>query len=74
MTCKDLIEKLQKLPQEAEVLFLYDGAARGEVEEVWLAQHGNRIILSSTGEPCYDGEDRPEGAKGARYDWFAGNK
>lgn len=58
MNVARLIGILRLLPPEATVVRLYDGAARGEIDVVYLARSG-KVIVAPFGEPAYDDEDRP---------------
>jgi len=58
---RQLIEILQAMPQDAEVLHLWDGKARTTIEVVWLSRDG-RIITADKGMICYDTETRPPDA------------
>lgn len=61
MKVADLIAQLQAMPQDANVCLVYDGAARGDVECVWVSNLRD-VLLSERGEPVYYGNDRPVGA------------
>ena len=61
MKVKDLIEKLKEMPQDAELQYLYDGAARGNINIVYLANSG-KVVASDYDEVIYYDEDRPVGA------------
>ncbi len=61
MTVAELIAKLQTLPPEEEIYYVYDGAPRGDVAHVWLARSGE-AILAGAGEYVYSGDARPESA------------
>ena len=58
MKVKDLITELEKMPQEAEVSHLWDGAARTTIQMVYLSKDG-RVITSDFGEVCYSSASRP---------------
>lgn len=58
MKVKDLITELEKMPQDAEVFHLWDGAARTIIEVVYLSKNGT-VITSDFGEVCYPTCDRP---------------
>lgn len=49
------------MPQDAEVLHLWDGEARTGVEFVWMSRDGN-VITSDYGMVCYSTETRPPSA------------
>ena len=61
MRVEELIEKLKKMPPDANVLNAWDGALRGDVDVVWLARSG-LVGLGAEKEPLYYESDRPEGA------------
>lgn len=61
MKVNTLIELLKKMPPEAKVRHLWDGAARSGIEHVWLSRLGD-VITADCGEVCYQSEDRPEDA------------
>ena len=61
MKVKELIDKLQSMPMDADVLHLWDGEANTTIELVWLSRDG-RVITSDFGQVCYSEETRPEGA------------
>lgn len=44
MVVKDLIKKLQEFPEDAEVLYWYDSAARGDVGDV-VVNKNNDVVL-----------------------------
>lgn len=54
-----LIFSLLGKPLFADVKFLYDGAARGEAEKVWLSKSGT-IVIASEDEPVYSEKDKPK--------------
>ena len=58
MKVKDLIDELQKMPQDAEVLHLWDGEARTVIEHVWLSNGGN-VITADHDMVCYSTKNRP---------------
>jgi hypothetical protein len=71
MKVKELIAKLNELDgeQNVEVEYVYDGAARGETDVVWVARNGN-VLISARDETIYEDYDRPVGAptkKDERY-------
>lgn len=61
MTARELIEELKKMPPNAEVSHIWDGAARTTIEHVWLANSGE-VVTADRLEVVYDDEDRPVGA------------
>lgn len=58
MKVKELIKKLETMPQDAEVFHLWDGEPRTKIVHVWLSKNGN-VITSDSGEVCYSTESRP---------------
>jgi len=69
MTVHEIIEALKKMPQEAEMRHLWDGAARSKVDCVYLAQAGY-VVVAPEYEPAYDDEDRPIGAPKEHEDQY----
>ena len=70
----DLIIELQKMPQDARVLHLWDGAPRTDIQIVYLAKNGD-VITSDYGMVCYSDEDRPVDSPDEKEDrfWQTGN-
>ena len=66
MTNKELISELAKLPPDAQVGLVYDGALRSNVEFVWLTRSG-QISLCSYGEHILNVEDLPVDAICDKY-------
>lgn len=58
MKVKDLITELEKMPQDAEVMHLWDGEARTTIEMAYLSKNG-AVITADFGEVCYSSESRP---------------
>lgn len=58
MTVAELIAALSTLPPAARVLMAYDGAARNDVDFVWLARSGE-VVLAEAGEYLDNTDDRP---------------
>lgn len=58
MKVKELIAVLQKLPADADVLYAYDGASRGDIEFCWLAR-GDQVVIAGLNSVIYDDHDRP---------------
>lgn len=58
MTVRNLIENLHKMPQDAMVWHLWDGALYTEIEIVYLSKAGD-VVTSDFGMVCYDDKDRP---------------
>lgn len=69
MKVRELIEKLQLMPMDADVLHLWDGEARTAIEFVWLSQDGN-VISADFGMVCYSDETRPVGAPTKAQDMY----
>lgn len=61
MKVKDLVRRLLDMPQNAETLYVYDGAARSDVAEVWISK-GGAVVLAGEGRYVYDDEDAPAGS------------
>ena len=58
MTVGELIAALADMPQDAGVWALWDGAARSEINLVWLARDGKVVTADGTEPAMYD-DDRP---------------
>jgi hypothetical protein len=54
----DLVKALSEVPQDAEVLGVFDGAARLGIHHVWLSNSGY-VLLADEESPVYYDEDRP---------------
>lgn len=65
MTVAALIEQLEKMPPDAEVMHLWDGAARTGIKHVWLSRAG-RVVTADEDEVCYYTDDRPASAPTAK--------
>lgn len=61
MIVKELIAELSKMPPDAKVGYVWDGAARSWVDNVWLARSGD-VLLAYGGAEVYNTEDRPPSA------------
>lgn len=70
MIVEQLIAALQQFPKEAEVLYLFDGALRGECARLYATKSGHVAIASSHEEVVYLDEDRPIDAPASREDCF----
>lgn len=68
-TVAELITKLQAMPPEARVSYIWDGAPRSDANHAWLSRAG-AVILADYGDVCYDPTDRPADAPNERY-WSA---
>lgn len=66
MKCSELIAKLQTMPQDHPVFFVYDGMPRGQVMHAWQAVNG-QIIMADSCEPIYANEHRPDEFKNEIY-------
>lgn len=75
MTKRELIEKLEGLPDDAEVKYIWDGHARTTAEEVWESRSGD-IMIAGSGDVVYGTEERPEEAPTREEDqhWKAGDR
>jgi hypothetical protein len=58
MKVRELIEKLQALPPDAEVWHLWDGEARSVIQHVWLARQGH-VVTADSEAVCYSDGSRP---------------
>ena len=58
MNVTELIAALQTMPADADVLHLWDGAARSGIKHVWLARNGS-VVTADNAEVCYYTDDRP---------------
>ena len=67
MTVKELIASLQEMPQDVDVMYVWDGEARSKVQYMWYALSG-RVMLCDARENVYTKEDRPSWADDSR-DW-----
>jgi len=61
MLVKELIDELQKMPQDAKVSHLWDGSARTNIEHIWLSKSGD-VVTSDFDMVCYYDGDRPTSA------------
>lgn len=66
MKVSELIYELQKMPQDAEVKYVWDGHAFGDASCVWLS-NGGYAVLCDYDEVVYKEEDRPHYATIAAY-------
>lgn len=58
MKVKELIAALSEMPPEAEVVHLWDGEPRTEIQLVWLSRAGF-VVTSDYDEICYSNDTRP---------------
>jgi hypothetical protein len=65
MKVKDLIKALQSMPQDAEVMHLWDGEARTSIEFVWEARGGD-VVTSDFSMVCYSDATRPASAPSSK--------
>ena len=75
MKVHELIDNLKTLPQDAEVLHLWDGKARTTINVVYESKGGD-VITSDYDMVCYTTETRPKDApnsEDSRY-WNTGSK
>lgn len=72
VTVRDLIAKLQAMPQDAKVITIYDGFCSVPPAHVWLSQ-GGFVVMVDYGDVVYHDEDRPPGAPTVKeeYSWHA---
>jgi hypothetical protein len=69
MIVRKLIEALGAMPQDAEVLHLWDGAPRTGIEHVWLARSGD-VMTADDEMVAYDTDARPLDAPTAEEDEY----
>lgn len=68
MKVSQLIECLKHMPQNANVMHLWDGEARTSIEFVWLAKSGD--VITADGEMVsYSDEDRPSSVPSLLTRW-----
>ena len=60
MTVAELIDKLKKAPQDAQVMYAYDGGTRGVPDCAWVTKHG-AVALGEDGDSLYESIDEPKG-------------
>ena len=58
MKVSQLIEQLKGMPQDAKVSHIWDGAARTNIEHIWLSNCGEVCTADGEMRVGYD-EDRP---------------
>ena len=61
MKVSDLINGLQKMPQDADVLCLWDGELRTEVNIIYESKGGD-VVLADFNDVCYSTNSRPKNA------------
>lgn len=64
MKVGQLIAELNKMPPDAEVSHLWDGALRTSIEVVYLAKNGE-VVTADYSQVCYRTEERPIAAPAA---------
>lgn len=69
MKVRDLITELEKMPQDSEVMHLWDGEPRTTIEMVYLSR-GGAVITADFGEVCYSTEARPVDAPTEQEDKY----
>ncbi len=69
MKVSELIEELKKMPCDAMVWHLWDGALRTEIEHVWLTPVGT-VGTGDNDDVCYDTDDRPVGSPSESEDRY----
>lgn len=58
MKVKQLINILTNLPEESEVQFVYDGAARGNTDMCYMAKSGNVLLVDEHDISGYDEDQK----------------
>lgn len=69
MTVAKLIRQLEKMPPDARVWHLWDGALRTEINHVWLTRVGT-VGTGDDQQVCYDTNDRPTDAPTSEEDRY----
>lgn len=69
MKVAELIEKLREMPPDANVWHVWDGAARTQIEYVWLSR-GGEVITADEDEVVYDTGSRPLDAPTSEEDRY----
>lgn len=69
MKVKDLITALEKMPQDAEVMHLWDGDARTTIEMAYLSKNGT-VVTADFGMVCYSSDTRPMDAPTSEEDRY----
>jgi hypothetical protein len=67
MTVSQLIEVLNKMPSNAEIGIIYDGAVRKGADTAFLTNEGT-VALYEFGDMIYYDTDRPIGSKNEHQD------
>ena len=68
MKVRELIARLKEMPQDLQVLHLWDGEARTGIEYVWLCRDKDFVITADENEVCYSTGTRPATAPDQRSD------
>lgn len=66
MKVRELVAALAGMPQDAEVLHIWDGYPRTAIELVWATEDG-RVMTADCGMVVYDLLDRPAGSPTDKY-------
>ena len=69
MKVSELIVSLQTMPQDREVLNIWDGAARSGIDRVYESK-GGCVMTSDLDEVVYNNCDRPLGAPTPEQDKY----
>ena len=48
----------EKMPKNAEIVYLYDGEPRGEIFNIWVARNG-KVLIADDYEVVYSDDARP---------------
>lgn len=70
MLVRELIEKLQAMPQDLPVGYVYDGAARGSADFVWQCRGMDEVLIATERDPVYSDCQRPEWAPSEKEDRY----
>lgn len=70
MTVRELIDKLNGLPQDAPVTTMYDTIGTNSCDVAWLARSG-KVVLAEYGELVGFDEERPIDAPDYPAEWNA---
>lgn len=61
MKVSQLIAALSAMPQDAEVLHLWDGEPRTAINHLWISRGGD-VVTADDDQVCYSTGARPESA------------
>lgn len=67
VTVAELIAALQKMPQDRDVVFIYDGFIRCDANSVWVSRRG-QVVISEADEDIYDEANQPEESLNGKWD------